>query len=53
MNLLSFILGLLEFIVYFVLVAGTAVICILTVFVLLLMLAIIFDKVKGFLENWW
>lgn len=53
MNLISFILGLLEFIVHFALVAGAAVICIFIVFVLLLMLVVVFEKVIGFLENRW
>ena len=53
MNLISFSLCLLEFIVHFTLVAGAAVICILIGFVLILILAVVFDKVIGFLENWW
>lgn len=53
MNLLSFSLCLLELLGYFIAVVVAVAICILTVFVLLLMLAVIFDKVIGFLENWW
>ena len=53
MNLVSFLLCLLEFLGYFITIAVAVAICILTVFVLLLMLAVIFDKVIGFLENWW
>lgn len=54
MNLVSFSLCLLKFLGYFIVAAIALTICILTVFVLLLMLAVIFVKVVGFLEkeNW-
>lgn len=53
MNLVSFSLCLLEFLGYFIVVAVTMVACILVVFLLLYVLAVIFDKLLGFLEDWW
>ena len=53
MNLVSFSLCLLEFLGYFIVVAVTMVVCLLVVFLLLCVSAVIVDKLLDFLEDWW
>ena len=53
MNLISFILCLLDFIIHFALVAGAVVVCIFIVFLFFAILSVSFEKLLGFLEDWW